>query len=189
MDHIVAATELTTYEENSLLETGAECGTTCIKKWTVGARTSEEIRSPSHILILQQNSMLRKHDFELSPLTTTPYVNVYEFEVDRAVCVKNFFLKIRSSQIYYHHYASDYYVDRPLVAADHYCTGECSHGCTRGFIGLEELREKARYIPNFAANVKTKTFPDLRIAENGLVVKLTFIAEELEPTYSRTKYP
>ena len=64
--------------------------------------------------------------------------------------------------------------------------------CTRGFIGLDELREKARYIPNFV-NVSDQTlhFQHMKITQDGYIVKWTFTAEKKQSTSndSWVEYP
>ena len=67
------------------------------------------------------------------------------------------------------------------------CPGNCSN-CTRGFMEVEELREKARFIPNFAEITTNRLlFSDLKITQDGFLVKWTFIARELHPR--RKEYP
>ena len=66
------------------------------------------------------------------------------------------------------------------------CPAHCD-GCTHGFIGVEELREKARYIPNFADIRGNQSFPDLRITQDGVLMKWTFTAQK--SSTSRTEYP
>ena len=63
--------------------------------------------------------------------------------------------------------------------------------CTENFIDLEELREKARYIPNFAEPTDSEQrFPDLRITQDGFLVQLTVTAELVNPPYLLgTEYP
>ena len=56
-------------------------------------------------------------------------------------------------------------------------------------MGLNELREKARYIPNFGYPTGNQSFPHLRISQKGSLVKWTFTARKLEPTVSRTRFP
>ena len=70
------------------------------------------------------------------------------------------------------------------------CSSSCSNKCTHGFIGLDELREKARYIPNFAeVENNTILFPHLNIVQDGNLVKWTFTAEDLGEGEGRTDYP
>ena len=71
---------------------------------------------------------------------------------------------------------------------------ECPHDCqpcTKHFIGVEELIEKARYIPNFAeVSEEYHMFPELRITQEGTLERLTITAEMLQPAPStRAEYP
>lgn len=58
---------------------------------------------------------------------------------------------------------------------------------------MEELREKARYIPNFAAGKEVKgmniPFPHLNITQDGSLTRWTFTAEDLGEGNGRMKYP
>ena len=55
---------------------------------------------------------------------------------------------------------------------------------------MDELREKARYIPNFAeVENNTILFPHLNTVQDGDLVKWTFTAEDLGEGEGRTDYP
>ena len=55
---------------------------------------------------------------------------------------------------------------------------------------MYELREKARYIPNFAeVEDEYITFPHLNITQDGYLVKWIFTAEDLGQGEGRTQYP
>ena len=56
-------------------------------------------------------------------------------------------------------------------------------------MGLNELREKARYIPNFGYPTGNQSFPYLRISQKGFLVKWTFTARRLQPTIPATRFP
>ena len=72
------------------------------------------------------------------------------------------------------------------------CPSHCN-SCTHGFIDVEELREKARYIPNFADGDEVKgmyiPFPHLNIRQNGNLTKWTFTAEDLGERNGSMGYP
>ena len=69
------------------------------------------------------------------------------------------------------------------------CPRDCQP-CTEDFIGVEELIEKARYIPNFAeVSEEYHSFPELRITQEGTLERLTITAEMLQPAPSRPEYP
>ena len=55
---------------------------------------------------------------------------------------------------------------------------------------MDELREKARYIPNFAeVEHQYIPFPHLNITQDGYLVKWIFTAEDLGRGEGRTQYP
>ena len=55
---------------------------------------------------------------------------------------------------------------------------------------MDELREKARYIPNFAeVEDEYITFSHLNITQDGYLVKWIFTAEDLGQGEGRTQYP
>ena len=55
---------------------------------------------------------------------------------------------------------------------------------------MNELREKARYIPNFAKVEDGYTYyPHLNITQDGYLVKWTFTAEDMGQGEGRTQYP
>ena len=65
------------------------------------------------------------------------------------------------------------------------CPGDHCDDCTHGFMGVDELRELARYIPSFAEITTNQSFRDLKISEDGFVVKWTFTAQILDPAPGR----
>ena len=69
------------------------------------------------------------------------------------------------------------------------CSSECGN-CTSGFMSVDELREKARFIPNFAdVEDVFLPFPHMNITQDGYLVKWTFTAEDLGEDHDRTEYP
>ena len=55
---------------------------------------------------------------------------------------------------------------------------------------MDELREKARFIPNFAdVEDVFLPFPHMNITQDGYLVKWTFTAKDLGEDYGRTEYP
>ena len=55
---------------------------------------------------------------------------------------------------------------------------------------VNELRDKARYIPNFAeVEGEYMVFPHLNVSQDGYLVRWTFTAEDLGQGEWRTQYP
>ena len=52
----------------------------------------------------------------------------------------------------------------------------CPEGCAERFIGLEELRKQAQYIPNFDSDFHEgyTILPHMNISQDGYIVKWTF---------------
>ena len=211
LQYVMAATELTTRDttESPLRFTGIHI--TCdsiIKKWIVGANVTNSQQSVGQINLSQYRPALTQSNFNLTSLNTTSYHNVYEVEVSpRMRGQRGHSIVIKSSQLYYQRCGLRTQdgmscVDRPLVAVDvgkfslkntilislcistSDCTGRCST-CTHGFIGVDELREKARYIPNFAADHDIETFT-MPLIQEGNITKWTFTAVE---NNMGTEYP
>ena len=68
------------------------------------------------------------------------------------------------------------------------CPSHCGE-CSRGFLSLDDLIQRARFIPNFVeVQGELLTFPNLNITQDGYLVKWTFTAVELEQE-DRTDYP
>ena len=57
-------------------------------------------------------------------------------------------------------------------------------------MSVDELREKARFIPNFAdVEDEFLLFPHMNITQDGYLVKWTFTAEDLDEDHGGTEYP
>ena len=196
------------------------CSGVSINKWIVGARASLEgppqirlcdINFCDQLLsdldVLHQPPCEFEYCNQLSTFNTTSYLNVYEYKPQNGF--ELFLVVINTFQIYY--YLRCALVDciyRPLVAVElsgkygsanlhksEYlmsgCPDEDCDGCTRGFMEVDELRERARYIPSFAEITTDQSFPDLKISEDGFVVKWTFTAQQSKgrPPPLMTEYP
>ena len=196
------STELTTHTSQQHLQPLLVlCDGVSIDKLIFGARPSLE--GPPQIMPC---------DFEycnqLSMFNTTSYLNVYEHKPSSSFTQNGFELLpavINSFQIYYYQRCALVDCnDRPLVAVElsgkygssdlhksqhpmSDCPGDDCGNCTRGFMGVDELRELARYIPNFAEITTNQSFPDLKISEDGFVVKWTFTAQMLDPASGRRR--
>ena len=69
------------------------------------------------------------------------------------------------------------------------CSSECDN-CTSGFMSVDELREKARFIPNFAeVEDEFLPFPHMNITQDGNLMKWTFTAVDLGEDHGGTEYP
>ena len=197
------------------------CSGVSINKWIVGARASLEVPPQIRLCDfckqwLADFSHQLPCDFEycnqLSTFNTTSYLNVYEHEPSSSFTQngsEQFLAMINSFQIYYYQRCSlEDCIYRPLVAVElsgkygspnlhksEYpmsdCPGDDCGNCTHGFMGVDELKERARYIPNFAEITTNQSFPDLKISEDGFVVKLTFTAQQSKrrPPPLSTEYP
>ena len=211
LQHIMPATELATNEkEVQFKRTNFTCAA-LITRWVVGASITDHRQNLGQILIQNDASMLHE-TFALTSLNTTSHLNVYEYQVSQSKFVENgHFIVLNSSQIYYQRCGlstrgSGSCVGHPLVAVEYSrfslnsvipfiflhcsvsdCFSHCST-CALGFIGVDELREKARYIPNFATehDIETITIPFLRITQDGNISKWTFTAKE---NNMGTEYP
>ena len=202
-EHVMAATELFSSDDELRFSALKFNCPSPITKWTIGAKIAQQQASP-RILI---GNLRTNNSFVLNPLNTTSYINVYEHEPNNLPFISvGDYISIKSSQIYYQRCALGDCEARPLVAVDtgefrvllhhviDYFLTDCKfcNVCTCGFIGLDELREKARYIPNFV-NVSDQTlhFQHMKITQDGYIVKWTFTAEKnhLTSNYSWMEYP
>ena len=186
------------------------CSGVSIKKLTVGARPSWH--GPPQCMSCDFHSCDRWPCYfcdQLTVFSTTSYLNVYEYEPSSAFTQECFehFLTDNIFLIQYQRCALEVCVNRLLVAVElsgkrtslnvhnpthspmSGCPGDCSN-CSHGFMEVEELREKARYIPNFAENTTNQSFPDLNITQDGFLVKWTFTGHETHPRPPwRKEYP
>ena len=206
LQYVMQSTELTTH--TSPPSPVSSCYRVSIKKWIVGARASLE--GPPQIALCD-SPCVSGYCVQLpcdanfcgqeTMFNTTSYLNVYEHQPQNA---SKQFLVVNCSPIYYS-YLRCPLVDciyRPLVAVElsgkygssnlhksehpmSGCPGDHCDDCTRGFMGVNELRERARYIPSFPEITTNQSFPDLKISEDGFVVKWTFTAQILDPAPGR----
>ena len=160
-----------------------------IKKWTIGISVTDNQHSPAQILTIKQHPLgtISKRPTVLTVLSTTSYLNVYEHTLSNQEYIdgQNNSIAVNSSQVYYQRCiwrtASNQCVSRPLVAVDVKLNPPRStQDCVHGFLSVEELREKARYIPNFAQVEDRNMFRQFQIEEDGYVVKCTFTATKRE---------
>jgi hypothetical protein len=196
LEYIMRSTELTAHPSQQRLQPlPVWCDGLSINKWIVGATPSLEV--PPQIRLCGSNfcGQLPCDCNQMTMFNTTSYLNVYEHEPSSSFTQngsEQFLAMINSFQIYYYQRCSlEDCIYRPLVAVElSDCPGDDCGNCTHGFMGVDELKERARYIPNFAEITTNQSFPDLKISEDGFVVKLTFTAQQSKRRPPlRTEYP
>ena len=120
--HIIAATELISHSMEELMrntEIYFGCNGSYINKWTIGARITGD-----NVPLIHINDKLNKTAItttSLTSLTTTPYLNVYDYRLRSPVSVsEKQSISVQSSQIYYKRCGlvneHGQCIDQPLVA-------------------------------------------------------------------------
>ena len=128
LSHVMAATELISHPGKvSNQRVGFNCNRTTLTNWTVGARImGNNYQNAGQIIIRTTNvrpSQLPSTTV-LRSLNVTSYLNVYEYELDDKIFVRqDQYIAVNSTQIYYQHCGlmnsqSGRCIDRPLVVVD-----------------------------------------------------------------------